>query len=120
MSEMTAKEYLKTKARMTQHCKKRCSNCELSSSKRRGYSDCVNFELARPEEAISIIQKWSNDHTVKTRQSEFLNMYPNVERLPDGCIALCPHKLDLTFNLANCSTSRCGECKRGFWFSEVE
>ena len=117
---MDAVEYLKEKARMTQLCKIGCSNCELSSLKHSGYNDCLVFELANPEEAVAIIEKWSAEHPAKTRQSEFLKMYPNVERLPDGCIALCPHKIDLTFDLSDCSMDKCGECKRGFWFSEVE
>lgn len=95
-----------------------CKGCGINKL-RNGGEGCLSIIKNYPEGAVAIVEKWSAEHLV-TRQSEFLKMFPNVERLPDGCIALCLHKLDLTFNLANCSTSRCGECKRGFWLAEVE
>ena len=59
--------YLKEKARMTKSsysdsCTINCRDCPLSSDNNiHGYT-CNCFEKMHPKEAISVIQKWSDEH----------------------------------------------------------
>nr|DAO00620.1 MAG TPA: hypothetical protein [Caudoviricetes sp.] len=55
------------------------------------------------------------EHPVKTRQSEFLKMYPNA-RIDDGVIFLGPCAID---NSHKC-TLDCKKCCRDYWLAEIE
>lgn len=67
------------------------------------------------EKAMTILQKWSNEHPKKTRQSEFLKMFPNA--LMDGCtVAMCPVKVDEN---VDCRL-QCDDCRKDFWLAEVK
>lgn len=89
--------YFAEKARMTKkdklgRCKLYCGEC-LLSNKNNGTSEnllCGAFEAIYPEKAISIIQKWSDEHPQRTYLSEFLKHYPNAildeSGVPDGVI----------------------------------
>lgn len=117
---MDAVEYLKEKARMTQLCKIGCSNCELSSLKHSGYNDCLVFELANPEEAVAIIEKWSAEHPVKTRQSEFLKRFPNA-KVNNRILQVCPRKIDTcSLSEEECRHRKCSDCYETYWLAEVE
>lgn len=52
----------------------------------------------------------------KTRQDEFLEMFPNVEMV-DSVITICPKRIDGKFN--RCTYS-CIECHKDYWLQEVE
>ncbi len=93
--------YFAEKQRMTKQqkdgvCKLDCSGCPLSSSNNGTGISCSRFETGYPEEAIAIMQKWSDEHPSKTYLSEFLKHYPNAS-LGDGGtpICICPYELGL-------------------------
>ena len=44
-------------------------------------------------EIVERVEQWAKEHPVKTRQSEFLKMYPNA-RIDDGVIFLVPCAID--------------------------
>ena len=117
---MDALEFLKTLRRM---CNRECSECELG--KRLGVLDtCALWQKANPEEAVAIAEKWAAEHPVKTRQSVFLEQFPEVELTQDGVITICPFVISATHrgrdgNCTNCSDS-CPECRKKFWLAEVE
>lgn len=51
----------------------------------------------------------------KTRQSEFLKMFPNAQM--DGCtVAMCPGKVDEN---VDCRL-QCDDCRKDFWLAEVD
>lgn len=77
MAEMTAVEYLKTKQRMTKNCSL-CNNCKLSYCNNGKDIPCGDFEMCHSEEAISIVQKWAEEHPVKTFLFDLLEKHPNV------------------------------------------
>ena len=66
----------------------------------------------------------TKEHPRKTRQSEFLKMFPNARIAPDGCIGggCCPSDLDTTYvcpmEKSPCR-SGCPECRRAYWRAEV-
>lgn len=51
----------------------------------------------------------------KTRQSEFLKMFPNAQ-MDDGVVAACPSRVDKNFNCC----LPCDDCRKDFWLAEVD
>lgn len=93
--------YFAEKKRMTkQHkdgiCKLNCTDCPLSSENNGTGVSCLHFETFYPKEAITLVQKWSDEHPPKTYLSEFLKHYPNAP-LGDGGTptGICPYELGL-------------------------
>ena len=78
MAEMTALEYFREKARMTEGCKMACVDCLLFGYKNGTGSGCNSFESKHPEKAIAIVQKWAQEHPRKTILQDFLEKYPKA------------------------------------------
>ena len=71
------------------------------------------------EEMVSKVEQWAKDHPVKTRQSEFLKMFPNA-KIQDDVIWVCPKVIDHNYRpKENCYEINCLDCKREFWLAEV-
>ena len=112
-TEMFLQEY----ARM---CKQReCSKCALSAENNYTHSMCHEFVKKCPKEAIRIVQKWSDEHQTKTRQSEFLKHYPNAYIIND-VINFCPAHIDTTTKCDIKKHKSCLYCMQEYWLAEVE
>lgn len=71
------------------------------------------------EETISKVEQWSKAHPVKTRQSEFLKMFPDAQIDTYGALTIrhCSIEKDLC---SKCTTlSDCVDCRREYWLTEV-
>lgn len=80
--------------------------------------DCQDYACNNPQEAINIIQQWSDEHQRKTRQSEFLKLFPNA-RLESGVLEICPNAVDVQ-KLCMKNKIACFECGSEYWLAEVE
>ena len=77
---------------------------------------------------VQIVEQWAKAHPVKTRQSEFLKMFPNARIESDGMPSICPIVVDKRcYNKdddALCcfvrDEEKCGKCRRDFWLKEIE
>ena len=79
---------------------------------------CGYLVRETPDKANEIILKWCEEHPIKTRQSEFLKMFPNAKiSETHGVIICCPQKVDKT---VFCEGKRCLTCMRAYWFAEVD
>lgn len=113
---MDAVEFLKAKVRMCGNI--HCEACGLHS----GNMYCVNYCFVYPDEAVAAVEKWAKEHPVKTRQSEFLKMFPNAP-FSHNTIDICPSKVDV---LQKCpkvtpgTLNMCVFCKREYWLAEVD
>jgi hypothetical protein len=56
----------------------------------------------RPEEAVKIIQKWSDEHPIKTRLYDLLEKYPNIPLGEDGEPDIYPNSLGYCGNCMKC------------------
>jgi hypothetical protein len=67
-------------------------------------------------------EEWSAAHPRKTRQSVFLEQYPEAEIDKCGCLMLCPKRIsaDCRNRYGNCTNRVCSDCRREFWMQEVE
>lgn len=75
------------------------------------------------EEVVRLVEEWSAAHPRKTRQSVFLEQWPNCMIDNDGVVGICPRNVD---NKCICNLERfydfrgCSVCRRKFWMQEVE
>lgn len=115
---MDAAKYLKTLRRMC-NCEC-CSQCELGK-RLIVHETCTAWRKAHPEEAVAIVEKWAKEHPIKTRQSVFLEMFPNAPIFPDtGIVKMSPCEVDTVLR-GNCPGGGCcPECRKKFWLAEVE
>ena len=101
-----------------------CDVCELNKNKK--YSSCELFMMKEPEKAVEIIEKWSDEHPVKTRQSVFLERYPDTAKDENGVIDIAPCAIEKSRFKKNseriCNTPKklCGQCRHEYWNEEVE
>lgn len=97
--------YFTEKLRMTKRteyglCGIKCDKCPLSSEKNNTpkFMSCVCFEMIYPEQAIKIVQEWSNTHQQRTCLTELLQIAPTTpladDGIPDGN-SICPYHLGL-------------------------
>ena len=72
-------------------------------------------------DAVAIVEKWSKSHSRKTRQSKFLERWPNAKVFVDGVLDFCPQELDSHYPCQSTDVEmRCQSCRRKFWMQEVE
>lgn len=125
---MDAVKYFKIKKRMTNGCTENsnCSQCVLDSDNNPYGVDCVVFEMQHPEEAVAAVEKWAEEHPVKTRMDKFLEIYPNANvernRRTKAFLRICPISIDTTKREThNCSQyDTCNDCLSEYWNEEVE
>ena len=66
-------------------------------------------------------EEWAAAHPRKTRQSVFLEQYPQADIDNTGLLILCPKCISADIRgTANCMRQRCSDCRRKFWMQEVE
>lgn len=87
-----------------------------STEEKMRYND---YRTARDNtRAVKFVERWDAEHLVKTRQSEFLKLFPNAQT-DSGCLNACP--MDVFGNTGiDCNKRTCFECKKAFWLAEVE
>ena len=104
---MDAVEYVKQRNRMCDYYIN-CNDCPAGY-----YEGCSS--LSGIPKLIPIVEQWAKEHPVKTRQSEFLKMFPSA-RIDDGVIFLGPCAIDTSHK---CMLD-CKKCCRDFWLKEIE
>lgn len=114
---MDAVEFVKTLSRM---CNCECYKCEIWK-RLSGLESCTVWIETHPEEAVAIVEQWAAEHPAKTRQSVFLEQFPNAPIYTNTHnVALKPCLVDTTLR-GHCPTGRgCDICRREFWMQEVE
>ncbi len=110
---MDTVEFLNEGTRMC-NSYKACDGCPMWET-----DDCcmVSMDL---KQMISIVEQWSKEHPVKTRQSELLKLFPETEMINDY-ICICPSRFIEGYRKSaqNCHMD-CEKCKRDFWLKEIE
>ena len=122
---MDAVEFLEEQYRMCEALRSHCEECGLSYINNKTDLVCADFIKRHPEEAVAIVEKWAQEHPRKTRQSEFLKLFPNARIAVDGCIGgICPSDLDTEFvcpmQKRGSDYACCPECRRVYWHAEVK
>lgn len=128
---MDAVEYFKAYERMCDSFDsknnitgKPCVGCPLDDI---GRGCHMNDLTNNAEECVAAVEKWAKEHPVKTRQSEFLKMFPNARIESDGMPSICPIIVDKRCHNKDddalfCLVSdeeECRKCRRDFWLAEI-
>lgn len=94
---------------------------EQGVPKNRFIYPCAGQETDSPEEVVAEVEEWAKEHPVKTRQSEFLKLWPDAPIYPDtGLVRVSPCQVDRAL-CGNCPGGGCcAECRKTFWLAEVE
>ena len=76
------------------------------------------------EDVVKEVEEWSAAHPRKTRQSVFLEQYPEASIDADGVLYVCPAPIFHSHRLegGGCRNvyKKCSDCRREFWMQEVE
>lgn len=102
------------------------------------YNDCTECPLCNTvycsvspkkrlqEEAAEIIhrvEEWSSSHPRKTRQSVFVQQYPNVS-FDCGIISIKPCQMVQNYTYGDCnltnSVTDCLQCRKEYWLQGVD
>ena len=119
---MNAIKFIEERNRMCNYC----HGCNACPGKE-GVELCV-FSVSSgisAKEQVAIVEKWSAEHPRKTRQSVFLERYPNV-RLVDGVVDIAPCQMEPeNYSIAAaagcaCKHAPCVICRSKSWMQEVE
>ena len=121
---MDAIEFLKEKDRMHEMMKGNCEKCGLSYANNGMRANCIGLFGECPEKAVEIVERWAKDHPRKTRQSEFLKMFPKAKVDADNVVVICPNEVCIQHNCVlkwgESTELKCRECRKQFWNAEVE
>ena len=120
---MDALEFLKEHKRMCNEYSRSyngCCDCPL-------VSHCSISSTASDDDnkkTVATVEQWSKEHPRKTRQSVFLEQYPEAEIDANGVVGLCPMSISAAHRDSNgeCNNPEqmCRDCRREFWMQEVE
>lgn len=93
-----------------------------STEEKMRYND---YRTARDNtRAVKFVERWDAEHPIKTRQSVFLEQYPEAKLKQDGVITICPLDVSAAYREKDGScairSGSCADCKRQFWSAEVE
>ena len=117
---MDALEFLKERGRMCLSYGT-CIGCPLEEVKCTLVSSTSAEEY---EKIIAAVEQWSKEHPLKTRQSVFLEQYPEVQIDDTGVLSVCPAIISSAHRSdgKGCADylQRCSECLREFWMQKVE
>lgn len=119
---MNAVEFLKEERRMCESFEQGCLKCLLRDTRCRAIPGETDEGI---EKEVAIVERWSKEHPIKTRQSVFLEQWPEAELTEDGVISICPRAVSAAFRYktGGCTSPKrplCNECRREFWMEEVE
>lgn len=114
---MDAVKFFKTVNRL---CKNRtCGECPICKNGT-CMADFGDDSVKSVEETISKVEQWEKDNPIKTRQSEFLKMFPNAGTGESGILIFCPRQFDpQNVNIVYCHRHGCLECRKNYWLTEV-
>lgn len=77
-----------------------------------------------PERAVKIVEEWAAAHPSKTRQSVFLEQWPEASIGKHGVLLVCPCPISASHRnaLGGCATPgrACDDCRKEYWMQEVE
>lgn len=115
---MDAVEFIRERNRMCKHFRG-CAGCPAD-----GMICSTIWEMNEAERLAQIVEEWAKEHPHKTRQSEFLERWPEARVDKDGILFVCPADIvkSLRDEHGGCTNPMedCRKCCREFWMQEVE
>ena len=133
---MDAVEFMKESNRMCKAFNDTCKSkdgsnfycgfyCGLRYEANKNGESCDEYIRNHPDKAVAIVEKWAKEHPRKTRQSEFLKMFPNAQIFKE-ILTINPCMIDSSrFGTEEChayddNNAGCFECRKKYWTEEIE
>lgn len=117
---MDALEFLRERKRLCDSYKG-CVGCPF------GPAGCVVRDMTSEntcKRIVDAVEKWSVEHPLKTRQSVFLEQYPETVLDEGGVVPICPLTLSKAHRNSSgrCKNPKklCIDCRSEFWMQEVD
>lgn len=99
-----------------------CTGCPLAAFDGCDFDDLVDQD--RVEEAVELVEKWAKENPRKTRQSLFLEQYPDAQLDDTDVLCICPAIISSSYRKdgGRCinSQKKCSNCRYEFWSQEVK
>ena len=120
---MDAVKFIQERNRMcAAYTPKRCEGCPADNYGGEGTA-CIMIDKIDVERLVPIVEEWAAAHPRKTRQSVFLEQWPDAY-VKYGMPTIRPCDLYAKYRKANGDCARhginCAQCCREFWGQEVE
>ena len=123
---MDAVKFIEERNRMCKSFGDRCTGCPASDA-----CGCCAVDQAVDQastldatDQVAIVEEWSAAHPIKTRQSVFIEQYPDAVLDGFGVLHICPIYLSAEYrddcNGGKNIGKKCSDCRREFWMQEVE
>lgn len=117
---MDAITFIEEQKRMCQTC----GSCPLCPAWLDGGCIMGRRSSFSPYQQINTVKVWAEQHPRKTRQSVFLEQYPEAMIDADGVLSVCPAPIVQSHRLdgGGCRDyhKKCEVCRSEFWLQEVE
>lgn len=70
---------------------------------------------------VGIVEQWAKEHPFRTRQSVFLERYPNARLDYDNVLVICPRSIEQNgCDKFDDHILMCSDCRRKYWSEEVQ
>ena len=121
---MDAVKFVEERRRMCKSFDTGCNGCPAFNACNNNLCCAVGNESTLDAIAqIAIVEEWSAAHPRKTRQSVFLEQYPESLLDESGALPLCPREISAAHRNSSgmCKDpgKSCVDCCREFWMQEV-
>ena len=113
---MDAIQFIKEKERMC----KTCGSCLLCPARLDDGCAVGLRSGVAPEQQINTVKEWTEQHPCKTRQSVFMEQWPDVYLDGNRVISVSPCTVSKEYRDMDCDLRDCAECRKEFWLKEVE
>lgn len=122
---MDAVKFIQERGRMCRAYGDKCAGCPAANVSADAPACALDIESqVDSKKQVTIVEEWSAAHPRKTRQSVFLEQWPEASIGGDGVLKVCPFPISESHRnaLGGCATmSRgCDDCRKEFWGQEVE
>lgn len=123
---MDAVKFIEERNRMCKSFGDRCTGCPAYNACNDKLCGCAVIQESTLDATaqIAIVEEWSAAHPRKTRQSVFLEQWPEAVIDEHGVLSVCPLSISAAHrdNNGSCKEPEkmCVDCRREFWMQEVE
>lgn len=112
---MDAVEFVKTVNRLCKNLRRKECPVYKEGICTVGFDD---YSVKSIKETVSKVEQWAKDYPVKTRQDEFLKLFPNARIDNCGILDIRPCCIEVSL-CGKCDLRNCDGCRREYWLEEV-
>lgn len=122
---MDAVKFIEERRRMCKSFGNKCTSCPALKVHENELYCAVDIRSTLDDTAqVAVVEAWSAAHPHKTRQSVFLEQYPEANISEQGVLLVCPCPISASHRnaLGGCATMcrGCDDCRKEYWLQEVE